>query len=178
MKRLRFSSLVAPVVLLSALLLTASGCGFKLRGPYSIPPSFQIIRMVPDDPYDPFQRVLRQNLKNMGIQVLEDCPPDSPLAQQASVFSIMSQTLADRVTAYGPDVQVNRTLKQYTMTYQITDSRCAVLVPPTGIQIEREVPVDPNAVLGTQFESNLVRDQLYQDAVQQLMRQISSAPVP
>ncbi|HEV2523874.1 MAG TPA: LPS assembly lipoprotein LptE, partial [Gammaproteobacteria bacterium] len=48
-----------------------TGCGFHLRGVFSIPPSLQTLQILPNQPYDAFQHVLKQFLKSNNIKIIE-----------------------------------------------------------------------------------------------------------
>lgn len=157
------------VIILSFFLLSLLGCGFHLRGDYPLPQEFRIIRILPDNAYDPLFVHLRYSLKNAGARILiAPCETEQP-----ALLTVLSQGFTERTTAYGPDVQINRATLQFTLTYQITDANGKMLIPPSTIQVERELTVNPNAVLGTEFERQRVKDELYNDATLQLIRQIS-----
>ncbi len=154
---------------LSVMLSTTTGCGFQLRGACPVPVSLRIMRVAPFYSYDPFQRSLRQTLTLMGMKIINEPYPEKPLP----LITIINQSFLERTTAFGPDVQVNRALLQFTLTYQIADSTGKLIVPPSSIQVVRELPINPNAVLGTDYERNRVQEELYQDATLQLVRQLS-----
>jgi LPS-assembly lipoprotein len=152
------------------LLFLLMGCGFHLRGTFSIPPSLQILRVCPNIPIDPLQRPLRQILKGNGVQIIDEHHPD-----YASVptLTILSQALTERAVAYGTDGQVNRSAIQLAISYQITDAKGKVILPCNGVRVERMLTVNPNAVLGTDNERTRVNSELYQDGAMQLVRQLS-----
>lgn len=157
--------------LLIVILISVAGCGFHLRGEYDIPAVFQKLRILPDLPFDPLQHHLRLTLKTANICVIDNCLEE---AKEASILTIVSQGFTERTTAYGPDVQINRATLQFTMVYHIVDKNGKVLIPASTIQVERELTVNPNALLGTEFERKRVREELYVDATLQLIRQISA----
>lgn len=157
-------------LMIGVLGLSVIGCGFHLRAPIPIPAAFQTLRILPDQPFEPLQLALRQTLKSAGIRVVD---VSAPIETQASILTIRSQYFSERTTAYGPDVQINRATLQYVVTYNITDCAGKILIPNNTIQVERELTINPNAVLGTEFERDKVKSELYGDATLQLIRQIS-----
>jgi outer membrane lipopolysaccharide assembly protein LptE/RlpB len=79
----------------------------------------------------------------------------------------------DRPIAFGIDGQNNRVVIQLTLVYQITNVTGHDLICPTTIQVERELNVNPNAVLGTQSERDRVLLDLYHDVTAQIMRNLT-----
>lgn len=171
LRLMRSVHLVLLLVFILSLGLFSSGCGFHLRGQYCIAPEFQVLRIMPIGVFDHLQRTLRQQLKLAKIRVT-DAPPE---VEKASILTILSQGFTERTTAYGPDVQVNRATLVFNMTYQITDENGRMLIPLSVIEVERELAINPNQVLGTDFERKRVRNELYIDATTQLIRQLSVA---
>jgi len=158
--------------LISILLLFSVGCGFQLRGNLLIPTNLQTLQIAPNTPFEPFQRFLRQTLASNGVKILE---PSDEEAKNVPVLTILSQSFNERTVGYGPDGQVNRSILQLTVSFQLTDPSGKVLLPPSSVQVERALTVNPNAVLGTQNERERLKTDLYMDAISQMLRQMSKA---
>ncbi len=157
-------------IFLSLILLMLVGCGFHLRGKLLIPSNLQAMQIVPNISYDPFQRFLRQTLKSNDVRIIE---PNDPEAKTAVILTILNQSFSERTVGYGADGQTNRTILQFTANFQVSEPNGKVLIPTSTIQVERELTVNPNAVLGTENERERVKQDLYMDATSQMMRQIS-----
>lgn len=166
-----FFRLISSCIL--ALSLTSCGfCGFHLRGNFDIPEAFRTLIICPDDPFEPFQRVLRQTFKRHCITVVET--PPCGMKPKFSTLVLSPIIFEDRNVGYGTDVQVNRATIVLTFAYEIDDPCGKVLLPKTTIQVERDLTVNTNAILGTENERNKIKAELYNDAVSQLMRQLSN----
>jgi LPS-assembly lipoprotein len=144
------------------------GCGFHLRGQFTLPKELTFLKIANSDKADPFQRILKRTLKSNGVQIL---PLDAAIP--TSIFTITEQTFTERNIAYGSDVQVNRVLLQFNLKYQISNHQGRELHPYGTIVVERELTVNPNAILGTEDERGRVHTELYTDASVQLIRQLS-----
>lgn len=151
-----------------------SGCGFHLRGKVLVPPELQVLHILPQAPFNPFQQCLRAIFATNGIQIVDALPCNTPFA----ILNILSEQIVDRTIAFGIDGQNNRIMIQFTLTYQITTSADQELICPTTIQVERELNINPNAVLGTDQERAKVVNDLYIDATQQIMRHLTPQPLP
>jgi len=161
----------SPKIIILILALTLTSCGFHLRGAYDLPPFMHYLTITPYDPYSPFQRVLRITLKQAGIEILSTC--DNQNVTPSSLNLIDFKT-TERVIAYGADTQINRAIIQLSFCYTVTDSKGNILIPSTRVQVNRELTVNPNAVLGTEYERNRLYEELFQDASAQLLRQLSA----
>lgn len=159
--------------LLFVVIGTLAGCGFHLRGDLCIPRPLQVLAISPDLPFDPFQRILRRTLKDNQVQVVGLCSINNECP--ANVLCIVNQKFSERNIAFGSDVQVNRVLLQFTVEYQITDREGNIIVDCNKLQVERELTINPNAVLGTDHDRQRVQNELYNDAAVQLIRQLSLA---
>jgi len=171
LKRTCFGIKLLNILLLSLMM----GCGFHLRGVFHIPKILKMIQIRPNQPFDPFQRVLRQTLKNNQIQVLSE---NSPNIQEASILTILNQGFSERVLAYGTDGQATRAIIQFTMTYQLTEANGKLIVANNTVQVERELAINSNAVLSTDNERARIRSDLLLDGASQLIRQLSMTPTP
>ncbi len=150
--------------------LLLTGCGFHLRGALSVPPELQRLCICPEEPFSPLQKYLRATLKNNGVCLVEY---QANCKSNCATLSLLSQSIVDRPIAFGIDGQNNRLMIQLTVVYQITNPAGQDLICPTTIQVERELNVNPNAVLGTQSERDRVLLDLYHDLTAQIMRNLT-----
>lgn len=158
------------MAVIGLLLVNLVGCGFQLRGRCPIPTAFQRLKICPNNRLDDFQRILRRNLKLNEVYII-----DAGQTEPVNSLSIISQSFSERNIAYGSDAQVNRALLQFQVKYQMLDSNGKTLCPENTLRVERELVVNPNAVLGSETERHQVEEELYQDASIQLIRQLSAA---
>src|SRR5215467_12165852 len=160
------------ILIVAVAFLATTGCGFQLRGQVALPAAFQRLKLCPEDRFNDFQRILRRNLKLNGICVIDSCQ-----AEAVNTLSITNQGFSERNIAYGSNAQVNRVLLQFQLQYQILDPDCQVICPENTLRVERELVINPNAIVGTETERHQVEAELYQDAAIQLIRQLSVAVV-
>ncbi len=150
------------------------GCGFHLRGTFDIPKAFQILKISPNQPFDNFQRSLKQTLVSNGVQVI---PEGNPQALEYVTLTLVSQAFSERTVAYGSDGQPNRAILKFKVIYQLTDSQGKLIVPATSVQVERELTINPSAYLATDNERTRLRNDLTVDAASLLVRQLSFTPI-
>ena len=154
------------IVVLSLL----AGCGFHLRGAFSMPQSLQTLQILPNQPYDTFQRTLKQFLKNNNIKIIgQNIENTLPVA----TLTILSQAFSERAIAYGSNGLPNRAVLELKINYQLTNPQGKPLGNNALVTVERELMLNPNALLGTDNERNHLQVDLYRDAASQLVRQLS-----
>lgn len=158
------------LVLFSVLVPLLAGCGFQLRGNYTIPDSLHTLQLQPYDPYSPFQRILKRNLKTNDIHVVETIDE----TKKITTLYIISQALTERTIAYGTDGQASRAILQLKVIYQILDPSKKIDAEQRIVQVERELALNPNAILGTENDRTQLTSNLYRDAASQLLRQLST----
>lgn len=157
------------ILALTVILMLVTACGFHLRGYFNIPPQFRILRLLPCQPYDPFQRSLRQSLTLNGVCVVDDTS-----SAQGAILTVNDFAFSERVIAYSSDNQASRSTLQLTLSFFVTDCKGAILIPESTILVSRDITILPNAVLGTNYERDAVKVELQNDAITQILRQISA----
>ena len=147
-----------------------TGCGFHLRGAFSISPSLQTLQILPNQSYDVFQRTLKQFLKSNNIKIVEQ---NTENTIPVTTLTILNQAFSERAVAYSSNGLPNRAALELKISYQLTDEKGKPLGNNTVVIVERELMLNPNAVLGTDNERSHLQADLYRDAASQLVRQLS-----
>lgn len=161
-------ALFMSIFMLSGLFM--QGCGFQLRGQFFIPTALKILKITPNQPSDPFHRALKSILKSNGVQIIDS---DHQAPGGYSMLTIVNQTLSDRTIAYGSDGQPNRSILELKIQYEVTDITGKLIVSGTA-QVDRELIITPNAILGTENQRTRILSDLSLDAASQVARQLSA----
>jgi LPS-assembly lipoprotein len=153
------------LILGSLALLTASGCGFQLRGAHAIP--YRSIYL--DAPKDsPAARQLASVLRSQGITLTEsakDADARLKLFDEKQTRSILSLSGGGRVREY----RLN-----YSLSYSLTDKEGREIYPVTTLQASRDFTYDDNQYHAKAAEENFLYRDLRDDAVQQILRRLST----
>lgn len=169
MFRISYVKLFHFIIVLSLL----AGCGFHLRGTFSIPSSLQTLEVLPNQPYDTFQRALRQLLKSNHVKIIDRSVEETT---KIATLTILGQAFSERTIAYGSNGLPNRAALALKINYQLTNPQGKPVGSNTVVEVERELTLNPNAVLGTDNERARLQADLYRDAASQLVRQLSMIP--
>ena len=93
--------------LLCVLLL--SGCGFKLRGAYQLPPAMNVTYIDIDESKNALARSLKRSLKSSNIKIVNQ------LTDDAASLKIIGETKSKRIVS----VDSKGRAREYTLTYFI-----------------------------------------------------------
>jgi len=158
---------------MSLLLLLAitTGCGFQLRGSFVFPKYLQNIYITPDDPYEPFQKGLCRALKQNNIQVV------SEVNKNNVVLELTHPDFSESILAFNANGQAQIFRLAIYLQYQVNYNN-KVLRPSTTIQYSRDFSLAPNQLLSGDNERRTIKDALYQEAINMLLRQLSTLPAP
>ncbi len=146
-----------------------TGCGgFKMRGALDIPPYLRTVYISPYEPYEPLQRAVRTQLIAHGVKIL-----NAPQAN-VTVLSLIKPTSNDDVLAVGSSGEVQR--------YKLSISTGYSLNVPNNLQLQRsitrtrELNRSNNMLLSNEGEAQIVKRELLNEAVSEILRQITARP--
>jgi len=156
---------------LRALLLVVllSGCGFHLRG--SAPVPFETL-YIPDAKTGIALDLKRNIEAGTNAKVIDD-PKKADAILELSGESrekiILSLTGTGRVREFR---------LRYRMGYRVHDGKGGEYVPPSVVQLQRDVTYDDSAILAKEAEEQLLFRDMQSDMVQQVLRRLASAEKP
>lgn len=156
---------------LTICLFTLVGCfGFKLRGSYSFPTYLRTVYITPNDPYETFQRELRYRLKRNNIKVL------CQATDQITTLEVTKPEIKEEVLAYNSSGQVQRSRLVYSVTYQLITKGKDGFKEKRTITRTRELSKTGNMLLTNESEEQIVRKELLNETINELLRQLTSRP--
>jgi len=170
LSRIQWLALTLVLALLCLSLL--SGCGFKLRGAYQLPPAMQQTYIGAASVNADLVRSLSIALRASDIELL-DVPSDD-----AAQLKLFKETRSKRVVS----VDSRGRAREYTLTYAISFSLTGKQ-PATGeafhieqqdLQIDRDFLFDPEDVLGNARGESQLYDEMRQDLVRLILLRLQS----
>ncbi|QPR27912.1 LPS assembly lipoprotein LptE [Edwardsiella hoshinae] len=172
-----------------AVLLTA-GCGFHLRGNVQVPSEFHKLILDSSDPYGPFTRAVREQLRLNDIIIVDaqSLAAQSRTAQTATDNT--AKTEVDKTASALPSLRLlgisrsQDTVSIFkdgvTAEYQmVMTANAQVLVRghdiyPLTVRVYRSFFDNPLAALAKDAEQTMLVQEMYQQAAQQLVRKLMS----
>jgi len=145
--------------------LVMSGCGYQLKQPYELHPALEktYLQLSLTSPlYQP----LATALTNQGIQLVDD-----ELAE--ALLVIGQNNLVKEIQSIG----VNNRVQEYRLVYQLDfkvliDNQIALT--SKTLQLSKDYAFDIGQITGTQSEERLLREQLYEDMAQMIIRYLAN----
>ena len=153
--------------ILSLLALWAlSGCGFQLRGAYSLP--YESIHVASGD------SVIGAGIKRQIHASGKTRVVDSADKAEA-VFVPTGESRETLIVSLSGSGRVREKRLRYRYAYRITDSKGRDLVPQAYVELFRDVSYADSATLAKTQEEELLWRDMENDLVQQLMRRLVAA---
>ena len=159
----------ATAILTALLLLLPAACGFQLRGAFSLP--FQTLYIAQPETSELRAAIKRQVEAATATRVVDDAKQaEAGLLVVADDKSkdILSLSSAGKVREY----QLIRSL-----SFRVVDPKGQDLLAPATIRVTREITFDDTRVLAKESEEALLRRDMQNDIVQQLLRRLAAAKV-
>lgn len=156
---------------LTFVLVLFAGCGFQLRGAYSLPYE-SLYLSLPD--YSEIGANLKRAIRASGSTKLADKPED------AQARFVPTADLREKVIlSFSGTGRVRELRLRYRYAYRVVDDKGRDLVPAGEIELTRDMTYDDSNVLSKEQEEVLLWRDMQNDLVQQLMRRLAAVkPVP
>jgi LPS-assembly lipoprotein len=147
------------------------GCGFQLRGAYSLP--YESIYIAGPD-YALIPAGLKRAIRSSGSTRLV-----SSQAEAQATFVTTQDVKETIVLAYSSSGRVREKRLRYRYAYRIIDQKGGDLVLPGVVELTRDLTYADSDVLAKTQEEDLLWRDMETDLVQQLMRRLAAAkPTP
>lgn len=164
-----FASRLLPWMLLVLLVLSASGCGFKLRGLYDIPESLSRVAIISEQRDSELSLILEQSLQANGVLIDDQAPYRIELLEENMTRRTLSLDSSARASEYELRGEV---------TFQVTDQEGQLVLTPRSLTSERSYNVDSSNITASESQEPILRQQIRQDLAQQIMRQYIRIQLP
>lgn len=152
-------------LLLGLVVLVSAGCGFHLRGVTQVPPELQTMLLESSDPYGSLTRFVRQQLRLSNINIVDDA-----MRKDIPTLRIMSSSDSQSTVSIFQD----GTTAENQLVLRV---QAQVLIPGQGIYplhvtVFRSFFDNPLTALAKDAESDIIRQEMREQAAQQLVRQL------
>ena len=154
-------------IALFAGLAVLAGCGFQLRGAYPLP--YESIYIAGAD-YNLIVAGLKRAIRGSGSSRLADTA-----AEAQATFLPTSEIRQPTILSLSSAGRVREKRLTYIYGYRIVDNKGRDLVPPSSVDLYRDISYADSDVLAKTQEEDLLWRDMEKDLVQQLLRRIATA---
>lgn len=151
-----------------ALLLTAAGCGWHLRGVHDMPDAMAVTYLNGPNQTSELLRYIRRDLKAAGIEVVRDPAPG------AAVLHIRPQS-GLRTLSVGPDGKAREYELYYTVQFRVDKPDSAFEVPEQQVTLIRDFIFDPLDSLAVGQERALLEESMERDLARLVIERLAAA---
>ena len=151
--------------LILTLFLTA--CGFHLRGSVNIPSWFDTIFISSNNENKELNSALKVQFKSYKIHVTND-----PRAAHYWLI-INSANFRQQILSVGASTNPRQYQLILTIGYTLQTPKGQILTPPLQINVTRQLIMNNNRILGSNAEESILKSEMYQDAVRQMLNRLT-----
>lgn len=155
------------LLLVPCTLFLLSACGFHPRGALSLPEGAEKIYLSGVGPSTPLARDIAMLYTRSGGTVVDERD------EAGAVLEILGESSDRRVAAVNADGRVSQFELYYAIRFRLLDSRGEIIHPENSVGVTRDYAFDPTNVLGKAQEESLLRDDMRQQAVGQMLRRLA-----
>ena len=153
--------------LLITLAVFLAGCGFQLRGAYTLP--YESVYIAGAD-YNLIVAGLKRAIRGSGAARLADSAQDAQ-----ATFLPTAEIREPTILSLSSAGRVREKRLRYIYAYRIVDNKGRDLLPPGSVEIYRDITYADSDVLAKTQEEDLLWRDMEKDLVQQLMRRLAAA---
>lgn len=154
------------VFVLAVSVLTLSGCGFQLRGAYSLP-------------YESIYFATGDNVIGAGLKRQVRASGGTRIAESAADAQVTFQPVGELrdsvIQSLSSAGRVREKRLRLRYAYRIVDAKGRDLVPQGYVELYRDVTYADSATLAKTQEEDLLWRDMETDLIQQLMRRLVTA---
>lgn len=147
------------VILSLALLLSA--CGYHLRGAIQLPENMKSIYVEGSSGalLDQFKQIMKTSSSALS----------SSRTGAGIVIKVANEEFNRRVVSLSSRGKSNEFELEYRLDYEFANAKDAPLMEKQTVEIRREYYNDQSAVIAKENEENVIRNEMYQQAVQTIL---------
>lgn len=159
---------LAKLLLISTTFLISS-CGLHLQGYSDMPKWFNNVAVINQNVEHNLRPLIIEQLKAYKINIVKD-------PQKADYWLLLIEDKStENITAVSSSTTPRQYQMNYAIKYAVQQRNGKDVIPPNSAVVTRQFTINSNRILGSDFEGDLLRHEMYKDAVAQIVDHIENA---
>lgn len=151
---------------MACLLMLLVGCGFHLRGVAYLPKDFKRVYIINKEASPAFVRRLTSLLDTYHISTV-----DTP--QEANyIITLEKDDFNQSLSSVSSSTTPRQYLLYYHVMFEVTDKDGRILTASQTVSVQRQVTINVNRILGSNFERSTIQREMHINAAEQLLTRI------
>lgn len=157
-----------PLVLVLAIALVLSACGFHLRDALVLPSDIGTVRVASVDRYSPLADSLTHSIQRAGAQI---ATADD---QSATVVDLLSERWADTPISVDQFGRAQEFSLRYAVVFEVRKADGTKPVPRQAVELARDYVSNPVNAIGTEGERELLVKELRREMAASIIRRLGA----
>lgn len=147
--------------------LLLSGCGFHLRGSFTLPFKTLFLDMDGNSKFTAtLARMLRAGSNVSLVETIQDAQAVLRITQNTSSRDVLSYSTSGRAREFELKI---------VLTFTVVAPDGHVFLAPTTISVARDITYDDNDYLSRDSEETMIKTEMQNDIIEQMIRRIERA---
>lgn len=159
---------IATILVLVAIAVAFSACGFQLRGESDLPAAMERTHLALADENGELARALRPLLESAGAELVT-------AGEDGATLLVDQDRMRREILTVGRQARVSEFQLRYQVRFMLRDASGATLVPERSLELTRDFTFDEASVLGKANEEELLREELYGEMARLILFHLSQA---
>lgn len=151
-------------LLLSILLMFLTACGYHLRGELELPDNMKTVYL--EGASLGLKDQFKAAVLNSQVKVVNS------RADAGTIILVSDEDTLKRALSLGSSGYANQYGLEYRFVYEVQDGKGKIVVPSQPVEIRREYFNNQQLILGKDNEEMVIRNEMYQQAVRNMINQI------
>ena len=154
-------------LLISALVLVLSACGFQLRGKADLPAEMERTQMVVEDGNSTLARRVRTLLEQNGVRLVGG-------DEATAILEIPLNEVVTSVLTIADNARVREYRISHTVQFRLVDAAGNELLTTQTLRQAREISFDEQKILASSREQEYLKQDLAEDLARLLVSRLES----
>ena len=162
------NTLLRSVALVLITVLALAACGWHPRGSQEVPLQMRQLRLVTEQPNAALTLKLRRALQGAGVELVD-------VAGAGPSLHIGTEQRVSRKISLDRDARSAEQEMRVSVAFDLRNADGEVVFGPRTASASRIYAFDPNSIIAKQDEENLIYQELLDNVVGQVLRQLRRA---